>query len=117
MSTEDLIQKVDFLILKGKESIRKTIELNLGNADGGLWAGFRSASLSFIKNLYGENHPFYKEFNLHMAHSYKSNVDAGINVLLSIKNEIENGWLVSFKNLISAEVFRIFLKWENICAA
>lgn len=30
--------------------------------DTGLFATFRSASLSFLKNVYGQDHPFYTDF-------------------------------------------------------
>jgi hypothetical protein len=110
MNTEDLIQRIDSLISKGQEAVNKGNERDISLANTGLWAGFRSASLSFIKNLYGERHPFYTEFNKQVQYSYINSVKAGINILLSIKTEIENGWLISYKKLVSAEVFSDFLE-------
>jgi hypothetical protein len=107
MNSIDIIKRIDSLIEKGKAAMNGG---NGGLAQGGLAIGFRSASLSFIKNLYGEKHPYYTDFNIQVKCSYQSSVDSGINILLSIKAEIENGWLDSYKKLVSAEVFSDFLE-------
>jgi hypothetical protein len=110
MDNEELLRRINALSLKGQEAIR----LGRDNyADVGHKSGFRSASLSFIKNLYGEAHTFYKEFDKDVDTDYKSSVSAGINILDSIKDEIENGWLFSFRKIISAEVFSDFLEMSK----
>jgi hypothetical protein len=110
MKTEDLFKRIDSLILKGEDAIKKG---GIVHADVGLWGGFRTASLSFIKSLYGEKHPYYDEFRKIVEFSYNDRVSAGINILISIKYEIENGYLHSLKNLISAEVFSDFMEMSK----
>lgn len=71
---------------------------------------FRASSLSFIHNLYGENHPFYTEFNKTVLKTDLFAFSLGRSILASIKNEIDSGWLTSFKGLVSAEIFSDFLE-------
>lgn len=75
----------------------------------GLLTGFRTASLSFIKNLYGQNHPYYLNFDERVKRAAYYDTENGINILVSIKNEIENDWLISLKQIVSAEIFSDFL--------
>ena len=42
--------------------------------------------------------------------SYASNAKRGHEILLSIQNEIEGGWIFSVKQLIAAEIFSDFLE-------
>lgn len=74
------------------------------------FASFRSASLSFLINLYGKEHPIYKDFDLKCEQVYYAHVEAGKGILLSVKQEIENGWLFTVKGLIAAELFSDFLE-------
>jgi hypothetical protein len=70
----------------------------------------RSSSLSFIKGLYNEKHPFYNDFDkkVHIGHAYE--VEIAIGILSSIKLEIEKGWIVSLKGLVSSEIFTDFIE-------
>jgi hypothetical protein len=110
MKTEDLLKRIDSIIAKGNEAIKRG-DTRVSNT--GLWVGFRTAALSFIKMLYGENHPYYTDFDKRTEFAYLDYVYAGVHVLLSIKSEIENGWLISFKKLVSAEVFSDFLEMSK----
>lgn len=78
-----------------------------------LFFEFRTSSLSFILNLYGENHPFYKDFNKIVAKAYPYDIEQGRGILKSIKTEIDNGWLTSLKGLVSAEIFSDFLEMAD----
>ncbi len=115
MNTKELISRVDFLINKGQGALagKKHSEFVTSYVETGLYVGFRSACLSFIASLFGENHSYYKEFNTQVNNSYDYNIESGINILLSIKNEIEQGWLTSLKELITAEVFSDFLEMSK----
>ncbi|MBD3584048.1 hypothetical protein [Flavobacterium selenitireducens] len=70
---------------------------------------FETASLSFILNLYGENHPYYLRFKA-LNSPKPHEVEAGKGLLNSIKTEIEKGWLTTVKGLVSAEIFTDFLE-------
>ncbi len=75
-----------------------------------LFASFRSASLSFLKNVYGHEHPFYTDFLEQTKGGYPYEAKAGKGILISVKQEIDNGWLFSLKSLITAEIFSDFLE-------
>lgn len=74
-----------------------------------LFREFETSSLSFIINLYGEKHPYYASFRNNCKDPYPSHVQKGRGVLASIKTEIEKGWLIKIKTLVSAEIFSDFL--------
>ena len=68
------------------------------------------SALSFIKSLYGENHPYYKEFNSRVRDIGESDTEEGRGILKSIKREIDNGYLTTLKRIVSAEIFTDFLE-------
>lgn len=78
--------------------------------DSGLFATFRSASLSFLKNVYGDSHPYYTDFINRCRESRHSQVITGKGILISVKHEIDNGWLFTLKSLITSEIFSDFLE-------
>ena len=53
------------------------------------FAELRSSSLSFIKSLYCESHPFFIDFDkkVHIGQAYE--VEIALGILSSIKTEIE----------------------------
>jgi hypothetical protein len=75
-----------------------------------MFSELRTSSLSFIKGLYKENHPFYTDFDkkVHIGHAYE--IEIAIGILTSIKLEIENGWIVSLKGLVYADIFTDFIQ-------
>jgi hypothetical protein len=78
-----------------------------------LFSELRTSSLSFILNLYGENHPYYKDFDQNVVRSEPYDTEKGRGILKSIKTEIDNGWLTSLKGLVSAEIFSDFLEMAD----
>lgn len=75
-----------------------------------LFNEFRTASLSFIKNIYGEKHSYYTDFDDRVTESRPSNAEIGKGILKAIKSEIDDGWLIDIKELISADIFADFLE-------
>jgi len=71
---------------------------------------FRSSSLSFLKNLFDEHHPYYKEFNDNVTDCTPVHTNVGKGILLAVKQEIDGGWLFTLKGLVSAEIFSDFLE-------
>ena len=65
---------------------------------------------SFILDLFGNSHPYYTTFKEVTRPYYASSVESGIQIIENIKAEIENGWLTSVKNIVSAEIFTDFLE-------
>lgn len=72
--------------------------------------GFKTASLSFIKNLYGTEHPFYSEFEKNVRSNHPFDTENGKGILNSIRQEIVGGWIFTIKGIISAEIFSDFLE-------
>ena len=97
MDSKNVIERIESINSIGEKAINGG---GFGIAQSGYWAGFRSAALSLIKNLFGEKHPYYKDFDKYTATPNINQVDAGMNILLSIKTEIELGWIKSYKGLI-----------------
>jgi hypothetical protein len=69
----------------------------------------RSATLSFLKNTFGSDHPYYLEFDKKAVEPNPYDTEEGRGILLAVRQEIEGGWLFSVKGLISAEIFADFL--------
>ncbi|WP_322861879.1 hypothetical protein [Aeromonas allosaccharophila] len=109
---EKLIKRVDQIISQGEEvlSTRKSSKGFGDYVDSGKMKGFRSALLSFIERLYGKEHTFYSEVNNELNGTRPSNVEAGISILLVIKDEVAGDWLLSIKELVSAELFSDFIE-------
>ncbi len=78
--------------------------------DPGKQIGFRAASLSFIADLYGCDHPFYKSFDEKVSSQKFYQIEGGIQILLAIKKEVDNGWILSVKELLSSQIFADFLE-------
>lgn len=115
MNKAELINRIDYLINQGNNVLTtKRYSDFVGNhVDMGHQMGFRAASLSFIKNLFGESHPYYKNFDENVKGKGVSETESGLRILLSIKNEVENDWLNSIKHLVSAEIFSDFLEMSK----
>lgn len=71
----------------------------------GKMAAFRSSCLSFIKLFYGTGHPHFIEFEKSTNNHYLGNLAAGVGIMIAIKEEIEEGWLTTFKGLFYSEIF------------
>ncbi|MGJ8715768.1 MAG: hypothetical protein ACSHXG_11740 [Maribacter stanieri] len=92
MTKENLLKRVDHLINQGQDVIKtkKFRELKGNYVNLGLQIGFRSATLSFIENLYNSNHNYYKDFDQRVKGHSLSEAESGVNILIAIKYEIEN---------------------------
>lgn len=84
--------------------------IGIATVDRELFNELRTSSLSFIKNLYGDNYIYYKDFDKYLLRSEPSETERARGILKAIKSEIDNGWLTSMKGLISAEIFSDFLE-------
>jgi hypothetical protein len=74
---------------------------------------FRTSALSYIFKLYGENHPYFKDFNEKVVRADPYDAEQGRGILKSIKSEIEGGWLITLKGIVSSEIFSDFLEMAN----
>ena len=112
MKTTDktIINRISYLLNLAEET-SKTHTIGTPSVDCQKFSELFSASLSFIENLFGKNHPYYKQLTLIYAEGtgiYSVSCIKG--VLNSIKTEIDNNWLDNVRVLISAEIFTDFLE-------
>jgi hypothetical protein len=77
--------------------------------DGALLLGFRTATLSFIKQLYPQEHPYFLAVHNINTTAYLSNVERVIAILNVIRSEVAAGWLITVKGVVTAELFGDFL--------
>jgi hypothetical protein len=109
-----LIERVDFILSIADDSLKLGKNNNYGSliADSAKFKALKVSGLSFILDLFGFEHPYYSEFKneLYGSNYYGSNVNNAKGILISIKAEIENGWLSSIKGIVSAEIFSDFLE-------
>jgi len=108
----DYVKRIDKLIGDAQGVLATTTESSMGrrSVNGGLFMGFRTASLSLIKSLYGESHPYYKNFDTHVNDNRPYDTEEGREILKAIRHEVDNGYLISVKGLVSGEIFSDFLE-------
>lgn len=75
-----------------------------------LFREFRSASLSIIKNTFGDDHPYFKDFDERTQSIDPYSTAEGKGILNAIKSELDGGWHFKLKDLVSAEIFTDFLE-------
>jgi hypothetical protein len=119
MKAEDLIEKSERLISLGND----VLKTEFADAHRTVWVSpelfgeFRSSSLSYLRKVFGENHPYYREFDNNLTSALKAKTNWGIGIIRAAKSEIESGWLASLKGIASAEVFSSFLEMAEYLLA
>lgn len=112
MKIEDIRKRVDELINIGKETAltQEYFQFEGTLVNNELFAKFRASTLSFIKNLYGTEHPYYENFYKLVKEAMLNDVEQGLGILGAILDEVIGGWLYTIKGLVSAEIFSDFLE-------
>ena len=111
MKLEDLIIRVEELIKKGQQVLDTRQSDGLWTSvDSSKFADFRTSSLAFLRRVFGEESPNFREFDERVRDNSPSDVERGIGILMASKEELEGGWLVTTKGLLSAEIFSDFLE-------
>jgi hypothetical protein len=115
MKLADLSKRITQLIDQSESvlSTRKSNQYYSDSVDSGRFSGLRASILSFIAMTYGNNHSHYSEFDEATKSSSFANAQKGHQILLSIQNEIEGGWVFSVKQLITAEIFSNFIEMSE----
>lgn len=111
MKIEEIKKRVNELISLSDRVLATSRSSEWGNSvNEELFREFRSASLSFIRNTFGEEHPFYTEFDSETNSITPYNTTEGKGILKAVKSEIDGGWHFKLKDLVSAEIFSDFLE-------
>jgi len=112
---EKLLNRLEQVENLGKAVLATTKSSEYGGryVDSGKANGFKAASLSFIERVYGKDHSYYDSFNTSVDDYYLSDIESGLEILNSIKQEIEGDWLFTVKGLVAAELFADFLEMAD----
>ena len=128
MSTvSQVLARFDKLILQGEETRTATHRttappLNSNPAyqtfvvpgpatvESGKFHEFRSASLSLLNSVFEEKHTYFKEFNVNCKTSFLVDTINGIHIMKAARQEVADGYLLTVKNILRAEVFSDFLE-------
>ncbi|RYF19781.1 MAG: hypothetical protein EOO42_13740 [Flavobacteriales bacterium] len=118
---EKILKKIELLI--GEATALREISLNLDNApDYGditdqanealeiSFHTFRISTLSFLEISIGDKHLYYNDFRNKVNQAETYNIDYSIALLEKLSKDIEDGWLLDLKTLVSAEIFNDFLE-------
>ncbi len=111
MKLDDIKRRVDELIRLAEQTLQTEQDgTYFSSVNHEMFYQLRSSTLSLLKNIYGESHPFYNEFNNLTREPEPHQVEYGKGILNSVKSEIEGGWIFTVKGLVSAEIFSDFLE-------
>ncbi|WP_278471212.1 hypothetical protein [Gimesia maris] len=111
MQLSDLSKRITELIELG-ESVRDTAQ-NISQSrnyevDMTKFYTFRTASLSFLRNVFGISHPYYSEFDKIVFENRIPPTLKAIGILQGVQSDIAGGWLQTSKSLATAEVLADF---------
>ena len=111
MTRDRLVQRIDQLLQKGADVLatRHRTDQYTEYVDVGKIKGFRSAALSFVERVYGISHSHYRELDKTTTGFGPLDVEMGIEILQSIRDEIAGDWLFTLRGMITAEVFADFI--------
>jgi len=110
MKLEALKSRIDELIAFSSIVLKTKTSGTFGDVDYEPFNEFRSASLSFFKSTFSENHPFYQEFDKKVSSARAGDTLKGLGILKAAKQEIDGGWMFSVRELVSSEIFSDFLE-------
>ena len=116
MKLEELIKRTEELLSLGQKVLQSTHMYSSSGSeyvDSGLFRQFRVASLSFFKNTFSIEHPYFKEFDKFIRSADPSDTKTGIGILKAVIDEFKGGWVFTVKGLVSAEIFSDFLEMSN----
>jgi hypothetical protein len=110
MRVGEFVERADQLIAQAEAALEKPfgrIGEYVVNAGG--FNGVRSAALSFLRGVFGAEHPYYTELHKFRYNSLE-NGQAIREILKAAREEMAGGWDVTVRGLITAEVFADFLE-------
>ena len=116
MNKKNLADKIGHLINVGNSFYDNLVynePTSFGYVKTSDFAGFKAMGLSFIANLYGEDHSYFSEFKKTTNNNWSYDLDGAISILKAIDFEIQNGWLDNLRKLVSAELFSDFMEMSK----
>jgi hypothetical protein len=110
---EDYVRRTEELLEKANDLLSTTTSYGYDEGmyvDRSGFTDFRTSCLSFLSRTFGENSPYFKEFDSKVTSNNPYDVERGVGILIASKEELEGGWLITTKGLLSAEIFSDFLE-------
>ncbi len=110
--THNLMEQVDSLIEKGYKALDPANITGSGNRqflDPRIVVGWRSQSLTLLRRLFGGTSDYFSEFQnttqrAHIQADMGPSLGAGLGILQSVKEDIQNGHLQSYRQLVEADL-------------
>jgi len=114
MRLTDFVKRADEILALGNTAMATRRSNEYGEwVDEGAFAAFRSASLSFVANVFGQKHPYYTDFAERAIVPEPSHVRLGSGIINAAKGELAGGWIRTTRGLVSAEIFGDFLEMAD----
>jgi hypothetical protein len=116
MKIDDLVRRAEELIQIGIQVLstrRANSSFGFPTVETSSFEGFRAGTLSFFKLCYGTDHPYFEKFNSKVTTPVPDDVESGLGILKAVKNELEGGWVITTKGLVSAEIFSDFIEMSE----
>jgi hypothetical protein len=114
--TELLLARADDLISRG-EAVQQTKWISTDQfrratswVDKAAFSTWMASSLAFLRRVFGVSHTHTQLFQQRCIKNSFSDALEGTAILRSAREEIEQGYLVSLEQLVSADVFTDFLE-------
>ena len=76
----------------------------------GLLSGCRAAALSFLRDTFGESHPYYRDLDKRVNDNGFGGASACREILVAAREEVLGGWSAGVRRLVSAELFADFVE-------
>ena len=99
---EETLKRRDHLIEQGK-GIRVA-----AGTDFGQFIGWSAQAQSLLESLLDAKNPYVSKFIMYTNHQFGT--EPGVEILTRLRSDVENGYLRTAANIISAEVFSDFLE-------
>lgn len=111
MKADQLITRAEQLLALGDAAMKTAYDKGgLERVEKAAYSEFRSACLSFFRNVFGEQHPYYREFDRDVSDFRPMTIEQGRGVVRAARDEIAGGWLTSTRALLAADIFADFLE-------
>ncbi len=112
MQLSDFVQRADQILALGERARATSGRTPYGGShlSEDAFMEFRAAALSFLKNAFGDSHPYYQTFNTEASTAVEFAAKAGLGIMAAAKAEMLGGWSRTATGIVSAEIFTDFLE-------
>jgi hypothetical protein len=112
---EDFERRADELLDLANRVLGTSKMSDWGNewVDTELFGNFRASSLSFLRNVFGSDHPYFQEFESRVGKAVPSDAQIGKGILTAARGEVVGGWVQTATGIVSASIFSDFLEMSE----